>query len=189
MFPGLHNLIPRGKLTDMWKPIPDFPLYEALPDGRIRSWKKKVRRWRNPDLSGRRTSPREMKGFIDARGYRSVILQTSKGLKRMTVHRLIALTFIPNTKRLSDVAHLNGKPSDNRVKNLAWMSHRDNQLMMRGHGTQSVTCKLTAEQVRSIREQVAKGPRGTMRRLAKEYGVQPPAITRIIKGQRWKTYW
>lgn len=69
------------------------------------------------------------------------------------------------------------------------MSHRDNQLMMQEHGTQSVTCKLTANQVRYIREQVAKGPRGTQRRMSEKFGVGAPTINKIVKGESWKTLW
>lgn len=140
-------------------------------------------------MSGLRERAVELKGSIDSRGYRRVMVRTVDGPRMRLVHRLIALTFLPNPECHPDVAHLNGKPGDDQASNLAWMSHQDNQRMMLSHGTQSVTCKLTAKQVHYIREMVAAGPRGTMRRLAQEFGVQPSAITRIVNGQRWKVDW
>lgn len=36
---------------------------------------------------------------------------------------------------MTDVMHLNGNPADNRVENLRYGTHRDNQRMMVDHGT------------------------------------------------------
>ncbi|TLQ49781.1 hypothetical protein FEZ34_13530 [Lacticaseibacillus casei] len=44
----------------------------------------------------------------------------------ITVSRLVALTWIPNPDRLSDVDHVNGDLNDNCVDNLRWLSHPDN---------------------------------------------------------------
>lgn len=42
------------------------------------------------------------------------------------VHKAVALAFIPNPDRLSDIDHINNDKTDNRVVNLQWLSHRDN---------------------------------------------------------------
>jgi hypothetical protein len=46
--------------------------------------------------------------------------------------------------------------------------------------------KLNAEQVRSIRAELATGGRGTAARLAREYGVSHPTIRQIRDGRIWK---
>lgn len=63
-------------------------------------------------------------------GYQQVSLSffNMQGNKFHKVHRLVALTFLPNPLGLTDVNHKNGDKTDNRVDNLEWMSHRDNIL-------------------------------------------------------------
>lgn len=48
--------------------------------------------------------------------------------KKERVHRLIALTFIPNPDNLPEVDHINRNPSDNRVENLRWANRSMNCL-------------------------------------------------------------
>ena len=91
---------------------------------------------------------------------------------------MVALAFIPNPEKLSDVAHRDGDPTNNRKDNLRWATHADNQMDMRKHGTmqdgeKSCTAKLTADQVDEIRLRAAQLGRGAGIALAKEYGVSP----------------
>lgn len=44
----------------------------------------------------------------------------------MSIHRLVAETFIPNPNNYSDVDHINGNTQDNRVENLRWCTHQQN---------------------------------------------------------------
>ena len=43
-----------------------------------------------------------------------------------TIHRLVALAFIPNPLQLTDVDHINNDPLDNQLSNLQWLSTKDN---------------------------------------------------------------
>lgn len=174
----------------MWKQIPGFSNYEVNERGEVRTWRKKVRRWRDADLSGRRTEPLPIHGTVTPRGYRVLVLRFPDGRRKNVLrHRAVAMAFLPNPDNLPDVAHLNGRAGDDRLDNLAWSSHRNNQMMMQDHGTQAVKRKLSAEDVAYIREAVAKGPRGTARRMAEKFDVHPPQITRIVKRQRWARDW
>ena len=42
-------------------------------------------------------------------------------------HRLVASQFIDNPNNLSDVDHINHNRTDNRIENLRWVSHSENQ--------------------------------------------------------------
>jgi hypothetical protein len=135
-----------------------------------------------------------MKGTVSPLGYIAVMLRKEAGGKphRRLVHRLVAKAFLPPpSPEETDVAHNDGDPSNNRVENLRWATHRDNQMDMRKHGTmqdgsKSCTAKLTGEQAAEIRERVRNGPRGTQRQIARETGLSPAQINRIAKGHRWR---
>ena len=46
--------------------------------------------------------------------------------KKVSIHRLVAIQFIPNLGKKSQVNHINGIKTDNRVENLEWVSNREN---------------------------------------------------------------
>ena len=59
------------------------------------------------------------------KGYLQVGL-SNKGDKTFRVHRLVALTFIPNPYNLPQVNHKDGNKKNNCVDNLEWISNYDN---------------------------------------------------------------
>lgn len=96
------------QLPENGLPIPGYEGYIAYPDGKIRS--KKFNRF--------------IKTTKD--GYESLVLCVQGKRMTRTVHKLIALTFLPNPDGKKIVNHKNGNKLDNRVENLEWVTLADN---------------------------------------------------------------
>lgn len=97
----------------MWKTLDFNPRYEVSTDGIIRRIKDKY----------------EIKYFKDKDGYLSCSLCFGNGIKKkMRVHRVVAMTFIPNPENKPEVNHINSIRDDNRVENLEWSTRQENEL-------------------------------------------------------------
>ena len=95
--------------AEVWKIIPDYEKYEASNLGKIRNAKTKILRKQQED---------KMNGY-----YRIGLYNESK-LKRVSVHRMIGFTFIPeNPHNHPTIDHINQNRKDNRAVNLRWASY------------------------------------------------------------------
>ena len=92
--------------------------YSVSKDGRVYSHK-----------SNRYLSPK-----IDKYGYKVVSLSKKGKPKHFTIHRLVAITFIPNPNNYPCVNHINENKTDNRVGNLEWCTVKQND----NHGTRNI---------------------------------------------------
>lgn len=68
-------------------------------------------------------------------GYLFLYLRKNGKKKFFLVHRIVALSFLKNEKNLPTVNHKNTKKTDNRVKNLEWMSYSGQQLHLKKERT------------------------------------------------------
>lgn len=65
---------------------------------------------------------RLLKTIINDNGYSSVTVN----YKQTSLHRIIALLFINNPLNKKCVNHINGIKTDNRIENLEWCTHSEN---------------------------------------------------------------
>ena len=94
-----------------WRDIEGFEgLYQVSADGKIYS------NYSNKILVERK----------DKLGYCRVNLYKNKRCYSKTVHRLVALAFIPNPQRLPIINHKDENPSNNNVNNLEWCTYSYN---------------------------------------------------------------
>lgn len=63
---------------------------------------------------------------IDRYGYKVVVLSRNGKTKHITVHKLVALHFIPNPDNLPTVNHKDEDKLNNHVSNLEWLTVKDN---------------------------------------------------------------
>ena len=94
----------------MGLPIPGYPDYLIEKDGQIFSLK--TNKW--------------LKANIGNTGYYGIELANDKGHKRLSIHRLVALTYIPNPNNLPQVNHKDENKLNNNVNNLEWCTNQYN---------------------------------------------------------------
>lgn len=69
-----------------------------------------------------------LKSGLCGGGYSHVILCSNISKKTIKVHRLVLIAFIPNTENKRCVNHKNGIRTDNRLENLEWATHSENNV-------------------------------------------------------------
>lgn len=88
--------------------LPRYRNYEVSDDGRVRR------------------DGRELTGYVDRYGYRTVLLSYVGLKQRFKVHRLVCEAFNGPCPVDFECGHLNGDPRDNRASNLKWISRAEN---------------------------------------------------------------
>jgi len=178
------------KLNDspeVWTDINGFEnLYRISSYGNVVSCAKK---W---EANGKPFSKDEtvLKQFKNKWGYPMATLQKDGFARNCSVHRLVAIAFIPNPENKPQVNHKDGDKTNNNKDNLEWATRCENMRHsweMGLHksydmpkGANSPRAKLTEVQAEEIRN----SPKSS-RTLAKIYGVNSSSICLIKKGVRY----
>lgn len=111
------------KEPEVWKPIPGYEgLYEVSSWGNVKSLFRMVK---HPDKGLRSVSEKILKKTY-SKGYPGVNLSNKSIIKRIPIHKIVALVFINNDKESIVVNHIDGDKSNNYFKNLEWSSVREN---------------------------------------------------------------
>lgn len=92
------------------KDIKDYENYQISKDGKVYNKIKQI--FMKPNLS--------------KYGYYRVGLTNANGKKIISIHRLVAKAYLPNTLNKPQVNHINGIKSDNRLENLEWATREEN---------------------------------------------------------------
>lgn len=109
--------------NEIWKDVPGFPGYQVSNAGRVKSM---FRRVNGPKKNGRIVQEKILKPASVKDGYFAVSLHIGGKRKTKTIHRLVALAFIPNPDNKPEIDHINTNRIDNRVENLRWVTRKEN---------------------------------------------------------------
>lgn len=111
---------------ELWKEVKGYEgYYEVSSIGRVRS----VDRYVNTGI--RHSEKKLVKGSLlklslKRNGYLAVDLRKGSKQKTVSVHRLVAIAFIPQVEGKPIVNHKNLIKTDNRVENLEWVTRSEN---------------------------------------------------------------
>jgi hypothetical protein len=175
---------------EQWKDIPGYEgYYQASTYGNIRSVERKIKR--KDGTSQTKKSITKSKRI--RKDYHATTLHKESERITYGVHRLIAMTFLPNPFNLPQVNHQDGNKLNNHLDNLEWSTGSDNikhaiETGLRPNnlyqGEKNGMSVLTEEIVRKI---IMMLPDRSMRvsDIASKFGVRHTAVSRINTGKRW----
>ena len=157
-------------------PFPRDPRYGVTRDGHV---------YRIVRARFGKPVPQEIAQTPNPKGYMLVGNGSGRGLFTIAVHRMMALTFIPNPGDLPEVAHEDGVKTHNVVENLRWSSYADNQADRLKHGTHNrgsrqTNHKMTEEDVLALRT-----GRASPGRIAALRGCDEKHAYYVSKGKDW----
>jgi hypothetical protein len=163
---------------EMWVPVKGHERqYEVSTYGRIRSLlSSRGNPWKN--------GPQAVMPRQNGRGYMRV---TIKG-KDEYIHRLVLRSFVGECPEHMECAHLDGKPHNNALSNLAWVTRQENSDHKFLHGTAPKgechgRAKLDRNQIKAIKNLLQKGM--PQREIGGLFQVTQSAISLIKRGKNW----
>lgn len=148
------------------KEIFDYPNYYLTTDGQV--WSKYSKKFLTQSLH--------------KDGYLYVSLNKEGIRKTFAVHRLMALTFLPNPNNYIVINHKNENKQDNRIDNLEWC----NQIYNINYGTSLIKrSKSQGKKVRCIETNIIYYSIGE---ASRQTGIDGSLIQRVCSGKRNHTH-
>lgn len=162
--------------NETWKDIPNYEgWYQASSIGRIKGIKRII-----PNNCTKNGDPvykteRLLKQNLNRQGYPVCTLTKNLKRKTFTVHRLVALTFVPNPDNKPQVNHKDGIKLNNTVENLEWNTCQENIIHAWNNGLKHMSeyqlDKLVERSCKKIIDTETGVIYNSMKQAAKEYNI------------------
>ena len=151
-----------------WRPIKGYEgLYEVSNLGRVKSLERY-------DTLGRKKKEKILSSKYNKYGYLRVTLYKNGIGKDFFIHRLVAEAFIPNPENKPQIDHINTIRTDNRDKNLRWVTQKENRNneLTKKHNSESQKGRILSEETKKKLSEAKKGENHPM------YGKHHPEETK-----------
>lgn len=160
---------------EVWKNVLGYEnKYQVSNLGRIKSLLKKDKDFILKEQTFNKT------------GYKNVDLCFNGSVKKKTVHRIVAISFIPNPENKPQVNHINGIKADNRVENLEWNTRSENQLHSIKLGLRStVGEKNSQSKLNEIKVLNIFKDKSIYKEISTKYNISISTISDIKRGYSW----
>lgn len=163
---------------ERWKKVVGFPDYSVSDQGRVRR-----------DVGGMGTRPGKILNGWQREKYRHIAIRLQRDNSSFYdyVHRLVLEAFVGPCPEGMEGCHNDGDPTNNRLENLRWDTHKSNGADMVKHGTSNrgelqANAKLTEAEARAIK--FGNLP-GLQREIAEKFGIAERTVSDIRNGKRW----
>lgn len=121
----------------------------------------------------------------DGKGYKYIMVAYKPMHSiMMKVHRLVALSFIPNPDNKPQVNHKDGNKANNRVDNLEWITNKDNAIHATKFGRKNFV--INQKIADAIRADYNNGLTH-QHELAAKYGIGFAVVNTVIHNKSWAT--
>lgn len=163
-------------MKETWKIIPNYNKdYQVSNFGRVKSLKYNRERILTPDTD---------------RGYKRATLCVDNKTKKYSIHRLVALAFIPNVENKKCVNHIDGNPANNNVNNLEWCTYSENEKHSYDVlGKVNKNRKLNDKALLDIRTNAVKGTGGTNKGnifyFMEKYGIARKSVLNVLNKETY----
>lgn len=179
-------------MEEIWKSIPGYEgYYEVSNIGNVRSVTRTIIKSNGQPQT---RIGKIINQTLDQKGYKQLNLHKDGVCKKMKVHRLVAMAFLPNPNNYPIVNHKDENPSNNNVDNLEWCTYQYNnnygtkieRLVQKQSNNPIIMCdKETHEPIKEFLN---------MRIATEELGYSPnskTSICEVLKGRRKSAfgYW
>lgn len=135
--------------------------------------------------------PRRLQPILNNRYLKVNLYDEEMTHKQRSVHRIVALTFLPPVEGKLHVNHIDGNRLNNSLDNLEWCTPQENVehsvktgLHRVAQGSDCGNAKLTEENVREIKELLKTGL--SQSKIGRLFNISQPIICEINTGKIWR---